>query len=686
MPMQDDTIVRTMPWNGQSDDYVPLLTREWLVANGLGGYASGTISGIASRRYHGLLIAAFPAPLGRIVMLNHMHERVLLTDGEAIDLSGDEFVDRRVTGAGFHYLQHFRLQNGLPVWRYAIGDAVLEKSILLPHQQNTVHIGYRLLEGSAPLPLELRPAIHYRPLEAAVDEVFVDVKDYALTVLDDGYSLQGGRFPSMTLRGHGGRPAFTIDQRRRTDIFFRLENARGYPAVGEHWSPGAFTISLEQGQEFTVIASTEAPEVVASLSPQQAREAEEKRRRHLLEIAHPAARTGMAAELVLAADQFIITPAGRSEEAARARAIGNEVKTVIAGYHWFTDWGRDTMISLEGLTLATGRQREAGHILRTFAEYVRDGLIPNMFPEHDKTGLYHTADATLWFFHALHRYLLITDDRDTLRVILPKLTDIVDRHLHGTLFNIGVDPKDGLLRQGQEGYQLTWMDAKVHGWVVTPRRGKAVELNALWYNALCLLEKWLREEGNSAAAQALQVHAVRARASFNQRFWNGATNCLHDVVDGEHGDDAACRPNQILAISLDHPVLDHARWPAVVGTVERALLTPLGLRSLAPDHADYKRTYTGDLRARDAAYHQGTVWGWLIGPFVDAWLKVHPQDDAGARKLLAGFERHLGEAGMGTVSEIFDAEPPYTPRGCIAQAWSVAELLRCLVRQSNSGN
>jgi len=382
---------------------------------------------------------------------------------------------------------------------------------------------------------------------------------------------------------------------------------------------------------------------------------------------------------VLAADQFIITPAGRVEEAARARAAGDEVRTVIAGYHWFTDWGRDTMISLEGLTLCTGRQREAGYIVRTFGHYVKDGLIPNMFPEGTKEGLYHTADATLWFFHAVDRYLRATDDRATLRQLLPTFKAIADHHLRGTRFGIGIDPGDGLLRQGEDAYQLTWMDAKVDDWVVTPRRGKTVEINALWYNALRLLAEWLREEGDPDAP-GIDAQADRVRDSFNRRFWYAEEGYLYDLVDGEHGDDAACRPNQIFAIALDHPVLDRDRWERVFTVVKDRLLTPVGLRSLAPGHRDYKAQYYGDLRARDAAYHQGTVWGWLAGPFVDAWLKVHPGDAAGARRSLEGFAAHLDQAGIGTLSEIFDAEAPYTPRGCIAQAWSVAEVLRAWLK------
>ncbi len=338
------------------------------------------------------------------------------------------------------------------------------------------------------------------------------------------------------------------------------------------------------------------------------------------------------------------------------------------------------MISLEGLTLTTGREVEAGYILRTFAHYMRDGLIPNLFPEGEKEGLYHTADATLWFFHAIARYLDATNDRLTLQLLLPTLFDIVEHHLRGTRFGIGVDPRDGLLRQGQEGYQLTWMDAKVDGWVVTPRRGKAVEINALWYNALRLLEGWARTEKGEAAAAPLAKHAERARASFNERFWYAEGNYLYDVVDGEKGNDTACRPNQVFAISLPHPILEPARWEAVLSTVQKRLLTPVGLRSLAPGHPDYKPKYDGDLRSRDAAYHQGTVWAWLIGPFIDAWIKTYPADAAGARRFLEGFIGHLGEACIGSISEIFDAEEPFTPRGCVAQAWSVAEVLRCFAK------
>jgi len=327
--------------------------------------------------------------------------------------------------------------------------------------------------------------------------------------------------------------------------------------------------------------------------------------------------------------------------------------------------------------LPSWRYELDGVVLRTFGHYVRDGLIPNLFPEGQNQGLYHTADATLWFFHALHRYVEHCGDKETLELLVPILKDIVRHHLAGTRFGIKVDPHDGLLTQGAEGYALTWMDAKVGDWVVTPRRGKAVEINALWYNALCLLADWLRDAHDPEAA-AIAAHADKTRSSFNRRFWHATGGYLYDIVDGEAGDDAAFRPNQIFAIALDHPVLDREYWETVVTAVHAKLVTPVGLRSLAPGEPDYKPRYFGDLRARDAAYHQGTVWAWLIGPFIDAWLKVYPDDYATARHFLDSFEPHLAEAGIGSISEVFDAEPPFTPRGCIAQAWSVAEVLRCL--------
>ncbi len=676
-----DELIRRIPCEPpRGGEPEPLLTREWLVANGLGGYAAGTISGIPTRRYHGLLIAALPNPHGRTVMLNHLTESVRLTDRTTIiGLGGEErqgSLDLRSAG----HLVEFRLEHGLPVWRYDLAGMVLEKRVWLVHQQNTVHVQYRLLEGDGPVRLKLRPSVHFRPHEVSVAAPLQ--RPYVLVATEDRYELSSqSELPPLRFRLLGPRASFTLEPQVLPELLYLIEENRGYEGKGDLWSPGHFRVDVDLDRPATLIASTEAWELIDALEPHAALEAELDRRRSLIARAHPAARTGPAAELVLAADPFIVTPAGRAEEAARAAAAGDQCRTIIAGYHWFTDWGRDTMISLEGLALTTGRHLEAGYILRTFAHHVKDGLIPNMFPEGERDGLYHTADATLWFFHALDRYLAYTDDRETLRRILPKLRDIVDAHVRGTRFGIGVDPRDGLLRQGAPGYQLTWMDAKVEGWVVTPRRGKAVEINALWYNALRLLQGWLEETGACDEARGVASLADRAQRSFHERFWYDEGGWLYDVIDGEDGgDDPACRPNQILAVGLRHAVLDPSRWDRVLRVVSDRLLTPVGLRSLAPDHPDFKARYYGDLRTRDAAYHQGTVWGWLIGPFVDAWLKVAPDDKAGARRMLQGLIDHLGEACIGSMSEIFDAEAPFTARGCVAQAWSVAEVLRCWVK------
>jgi predicted glycogen debranching enzyme len=658
-----------------------LLSREWLVTNGLGGYASGTASGVATRRYHGLLVAALPAPLGRMMMLNQLSERLLLPDGATIPI-GVEGAQRGGSTAGSR-LADFRLEAGLPVWRFKAAGVALERRVVIAHLQNTSYICYRLADGAGPVHLVLRPAVHFRPHDAPVDAHHPGT--YRLSAQGDQYEIAVEGLPPLRLFLCGPEAAFTLDFAATDKLTYEIEAGRGYEHTGDLWSPGYFRVRLDPGVAVTLVASTEPWETLRALSPEDALRAERTRRARLIRVARPQARGGFAADLVGAADQFLITPAGRVEDTARAHAAGEEVRTVIAGYHWFTDWGRDTMISLEGLTLATGRHAEAGYILRTFAYYIHDGLIPNMFPEGRTRGLYHTADATLWFFHAIDRYLEATGDQETLHQLLPKLLDIVEHHVRGTRFGIGVDPRDGLLRQGEPGYQLTWMDAKVGDWVVTPRRGKAVEINALWYNALKLVEGWARESRGEATAGPLAELAAQVRRSFNARFWYEEGDYLYDVIDGESGDDPACRPNQLFAIALKHPVLDRPRWEPVVEVSRRKLLTPVGLRSLSPDHPDYKPRYDGDLRARDAAYHQGTVWAWLIGPFIDAWLKLHPDDRAGARRFLDGFGPHLNEACLGSISEIFDAEPPFTPRGCIAQAWSVAEVLRSWVKTAGDG-
>ncbi len=646
-----------------------LLEREWLVTNGLGGYASGTVGGVNTRRYHGLFIPVLPPPRGRTVMLPRLEEHVRVA-GSTYRLDGEERTDGTLLWDEGRTLRAFELRGLLPRWEHQLGPARLQRRLVLPHAESSLFLEYRLLEGP-PITLRLRPYVtfrfHDRPLppEGPLPVVLLQGARVEITAREDASPLR--------LRVFSPCPApFVSLLEHSQELLYRVERARGLDCAERQVSPGYFECALEAGQALT-LAATSGDWEQLDREPAETFELELTRQARLLQQAPPLARAGTPARLVLAADQFVIEPVSRPQDEAWARATGQDARSVIAGYHWFTDWGRDTMISLEGLTLSTGRFRSAAAILRTFQHYVRDGLLPNLFPEGGREGLYHTADATLWFFHAIDRYVELTGDLQLVRDLFPTLQEIVSRHLAGTRFGIGIDARDGLLTQGAEGYQLTWMDAKVDGWVVTPRRGKAVELSALWFNALRLMAEWSERLGHPPA-QYLR-DAERTQVSFNQRFWNARERCLFDVVDGEAGDDPAIRPNQIFSLSLRHPVLARDRWGAVLDRVREQLLTPVGLRSLAPGHPDYRATYDGDLRARDAAYHQGTVWAWLIGHYVNAALKVNP-DRAEARKLLLGLEGHLLDKGVGQVSEIFDAGPPFRDRGCIAQAWSVAELLR----------
>jgi predicted glycogen debranching enzyme len=681
MPNELRRTLAKAPSRGLEDPNDPEKTHEWLISNGVGGYAFGTVSGLITRRFHGLLIAALPAPLGRTMMLNYLAEEIHLPDDRIFALSQQEKPDAEKPVAVAEQLE-FWLDGGLPTWRYVIGDIVIEKQLVMPNRQNTIQCAYRLVRGG-PVRLALHPYVQFRHHEGEL--VKAPSNPYELRVTGGRYEIHSTGLPALRLAVRGTDAPFMIGVSRLDNIDYPIEKTRGYDSTGGLYGPGFFLAELTPEAPISFVASTETWEHIDAIGMGTATSCEQERRSRLLVAAEPQLREGVGAELAMAADQFVIRPPGRVSESARAKAMGDELRTVIAGYPWFTDWGRDTMISLEGLTLVTGRHREARYILRTFSHYIRDGLIPNMFPEGENGGLYHTADATLWFFHAIHRYLKATNDRETLRVILPSLREIIEAHFRGTKFNIHVDETDGLLSQGAAGYQLTWMDAKFDDVVVTPRRGKAVEINALFYNALKLLEVWSHEDGDEAFAASLATRAERLRASFNAKFWYQAGGYLYDVVDDLEAKDAASkndtafRPNQLFAISLDHPVLDPQYWKSVVDQSRDKLLTPVGLRSLAPGHPDYKPKYFGDLKTRDMAYHQGTVWAWLIGPFIDAWLKVYPNSRAEAEQMLGGFERHLGEACVGSISEVFDAEAPFSPRGCVAQAWSVAEVLRSWV-------
>ena len=689
---------QTRSWRG--------LYTEWIITNALGGYASGTIGGLNTRRFHGWLIAALPAPHGRTMMVNSLRESFYVGD-RRFDLDCQDFVRSREIAPNDNtvdidpvspYLQEFRLETGLPVWTYRMADTILEKRVCIVHTQNTSCVTYTLLQGTGRI--EIQPALHVRPHDGGLEGPPHD--KYRFTAADNGFELcVSNDIPALKFVWQGDNSGFSMTSRQITNLRYRIEQARGYDWQGGLWSPGSFSADLSN-QAASLMLSTEDWSRALSMSCADIFQSELERKRRLVRSAPECAREGFAAELVLAADQFLITPVGRTADQVRAQAVGDEVRSVIAGYHWFTDWGRDTMISLEGLTISTGRVREAEYILRSFCTYIRNGLIPNMFPEGKTSGLYNTADATLWFFHAIDRYFEATGDLETLEHLLPKLVDIIEWHLRGTDFGIGVDPIDGLLRQGAPGYQLTWMDAKVGNWVVTPRRGKAVEINALWYNALRLTCDWLQLMGHSRTSDSstisnlerFQHQAELAYQSFQKRFWNSDRNCLFDVVDspedeersGNLVDDPAIRPNQVIAIALRYPALDQEKWKPVLDVAKIELLTPVGLRSLSPNDKNYKAKYDGDLRTRDAAYHQGTVWAWLIGPFINAWRRTYPDDLDSIRSFLSGFEHHLHEDAVGTISEIFDAEPPFNPRGCVAQAWSVAEVLRCLslVEQATS--
>jgi len=634
------------------------VSREWLVTNGLGGYAAGTVSGAATRRYHGLLVAALDPPLGRTVLVAGLdvHADYL---GRSHPLSTHEYADGTVYPSGFLHLEAFMLNGGMPTWTFAIGDARLTQSLWMGQGANTTYVRFRLESGSGPVQLRLAPLCSYRDHHAHLRGGW----QLATSAVADGVQIDA--FP-------GARPyrlqcAEGIWEPRAEwywNFHHRLEAERGLDSSEDLFRPGEFVVPLGVGGTATLICTAESGVVEA---PPAALSADQRRRASLLlpVIREP----GWVRQLALAADQFIVRrSAGSSSTGA----------TVIAGYPWFGDWGRDTMIALPGLTLPTGRPEVAARILRTFAAHLSDGMLPNRFPDRGDPE-YNTADATLWYFHAVDAYQQATGDEELVRELWPCLTEIVDWHLRGTRHGIGVDPADGLLRAGEPGVQLTWMDAKVGDWVVTPRSGKPVEINALWHHALTVMAGLGERIGDRALARRYQALADQVRESFRRRFWYEEGSYLYDVVDGPDGADTSLRPNQIFAVSLhsrlSSDLLDARQAAAVVATCQRELLTPMGLRSLAAGDARYVGHYAGGPASRDGAYHQGTVWAWLLGPFALAHFRVHG-NRAEAQALLAGIGSHLAEACAGSVSEIFDGDAPHRPRGCSAQAWSVAEVLR----------
>jgi predicted glycogen debranching enzyme len=578
-------------------------------------------------------------------------------------LFANRWAGGQVEPAGFYHLERFYLEGTTPVWTFACANALLEKRIWMQPGANTTYIRYDLGRGSAPLALSVKALANYRDHHGSTH-----AGDWHMRVEPVPHGLQVTAFEGAT--------AFYLlsDQAEATPqhewyqgYFLNMEAYRGLDALDDNLYVGHFRATLHPGQSLTLVASTDARPNLDGVSAYAERRAYEQQllagaglpRQRPIGAPDPTA----IEHLVLSADQFIV-----------CRALPDDLdgRSVIAGYPWFGDWGRDTMISLPGLTLVTGRHDVAARILRTFAQFVDRGMLPNRFPDEGEMPEYNTVDATLWYFEAVRAYHHTTGDDGLLRDLFPVLEEIVDWHQRGTRYCIHVDPADGLISAGEPGVQLTWMDAKVGDWVVTPRIGKPVEINALWYNALRSMGDFARRLGQPS--DHYEALAEQTRAGF-ARFWNGAVGYCYDVIDGPDGDDLALRPNQLLAVSLPHSPLNARQQRAVVDVCARQLLTSHGLRSLAPDDPAYIGHYSGDQRQRDAAYHQGTVWSWLIGPFVTAHLRVYGDREL-ARSFLQPLIHHLTDHGVGSISEIFDGDPPFIPRGCIAQAWSVAELLR----------
>jgi predicted glycogen debranching enzyme len=637
--------------------------REWLVTNGMGGFASGTICDMNTRRYHGLLMAAFSPPVGRTLLVAKT-DVIVRYAGKTYQLFSNEFTDGTITAHGYLHLESFFLDGTVPVWRYALADALIEKRVLMEPGRNTTHLHFRVIRASDTLDLELIPLCAYRDYHSHTHGGW----DMGVRQINGGFEVQaypGARSYRVLCDG----AAFASDPAWYWNFKHRMEAERGLDASEDLFCPGRFTQTLIEGQTATLVMTAESvsPESFADVSAR----IDESARALLALLPSDAPR--WIRQLALATDQFIVD---------RYRDGHPAGKTVIAGYPWFGDWGRDTMIALPGLTLALQRFDVAASILRTFAAHASEGMLPNRFPDNDEKPEYNTVDATLWYFHAVDQYTRRSGDLTLAKELYPALGAIIAWHRKGTRYGIKVDAQDGLLFAGEAGAQLTWMDAKIGDWVVTPRIGKPVEVNALWYNALTIMGELSEQLGKKKTAGEYRAAAARVQASF-QRFWNDEQGYLYDVIDGPEGEpdpdgrnrDVRLRPNQIFAVALPNSPLHEAQQKAVVDVCARELLTSHGLRSLARGQPGYVPYYQGNPMQRDAAYHQGTVWAWLIGPFVDAHYRVYRDADK-AHSFLQPLELHLGEACLGKISEIFDAEPPFTPRGCFAQAWSVSEVLR----------
>lgn len=635
--------------------------REWLVTNGMGGFASGTVAGIVTRRYHALLMAALKPPLGRTLLVTKIDE--IAEYGEkTFSLGANRWVGGAIDPKGYEFIQRFHLEDGTPVWTFACADALLEKRIWMEQGANTTYVTYKLVRASHPLRLALKVLVNYRDFHSGTraGEWRMDIQpvEHGLRVM----AFQGATPFYLLSPLASAYPAHNWYR----DYDHAMERFRGLDDREDNLHAATFGASIDQGDEMTLVFSTEpAPDL-------DARQALERRLNHERSLvdqwhtAHPPralTTPPWVKQLLLAADQFIVR---------RPLAKNPEAHTVIAGYHWFGDWGRDTMVALPGLTLATGRADVARDILHTFAQLTDQGMLPNTFPEDGDAPQFNTVDAALWYIEAVRQYVSVTRDMATLRELFPVMAGIIAQYAQGARYNIHADTEDGLLYAGERGVALTWMDARVGDWVVTPRIGKPVEVNALWFNALLTMSHFaasLKKPSGEYAGMAERVHE-----SF-QRFWNDETQCCFDILDGPEGNDASFRPNQIFAVSLTERLLSPGRMRAVVDACEHHLLTPRGLRSLSPDDFQYRGRCAGSLHERDAAYHQGTVWGWLLGPFVLARLRVY-KDRARAASLLETLALSMTEYGLGTIAEIFDGDAPFAPRGCIAQAWTVGEVLR----------
>jgi predicted glycogen debranching enzyme len=634
--------------------------REWLVTSGIGGYASGTVAGLATRRYHGYLVAALKPPLGRTVLVSGLDENVQYA-GRAFDLSTNRWAGGTIAPAGYKNIERFRLENGVPVWTFAFADALLEKRVWMQQGANTTYIRYDLVRGTMPAGIAIKALVNYRDYHSSTH-----AGDWRMNIQPAKNGVKVQAFDGATpfyLLSSGAAAKIAHEWYRDFDL--AEERFRGLDDREDHLHAATFKSDLQPGESMTLVAGLDPS---ANLDGDATWNEFVEYQKSLLE---KAAGAGVGSsddpawirQMVLAADQFIVK---------RPLPDDPEAHSIIAGYHWFGDWGRDTMIALPGLTLPTGRPEVARCILRTFARFVDRGMLPNRFPDAGEAPEYNTVDATLWYFEAIRQYVVATRDEDLLRKLYPVLEGTVDGHVRGTRYNIHVDPTDGLLYAGEPGVQLTWMDAKVGDWVVTPRIGKPVEVNALWYNALATMADFARTLKESP--EPFEAAASRARTGF-QKFWNAAAGYCFDVIGGPGGDDASLRPNQLLAVSLPVSPLAPDQQRAVVDVCARNLLTSFGLRSLPPDDPQYKGEYGGDSWRRDSTYHQGTVWGWLLGPLVLAHLRVY-NDPALAASFLDPMASHLNVHGIGTASEIFEGNAPFRPRGCIAQAWTVGEVLR----------